>query len=345
MKSWRKILFPFALLYDAVTRMRNYSYDQNPQKSTAFADVPLIAVGNLSVGGTGKTPMIEYLIRLLSNEYRLATLSRGYKRQSTGFQLADANSTAAQLGDEPYQFHRKFPTVQVAVDANRVNGVRHLLQLPHPPEVVLLDDAFQHRKIKAGFYILLTDYSNRYSRDWVLPAGDLREARKGATRANCIIVTKCPPDLSVEERTALRKELNPLPHQSVYFTCIGYDEKVYNDQTAINWKSISHPQTTLVAGIAKPQPFFAHLSAVAHQQMTFPDHHAFTELDWQKIKQQAQGAAVITTEKDYVRLAPLAGDYPLYYLPIRAEFLADEADFQMQIQQFVRSIYYRTPPK
>lgn len=338
MKSLRKILFPFSILYDGITRVRNYMYDSTPEKSTAFVSIPLIAVGNLSVGGTGKTPMIEYLVRLLQDRYRIATLSRGYKRKSQGFQLATADSTAEQLGDEPFQLHQKFTALQVAVDAARVNGVRQLLQLPTPPEVILLDDAFQHRKIKAGFYVLLTDYSNRYSRDWVLPAGDLREARKGANRADVIIVTKCPADLSLQAQTAIQQELNPMPHQKVYFTCIAYAQQVHGANGTVDLQAIQNPNTTVVAGIARPAPFFKQVAKIAQHQFEFPDHYAFTPKDWQQIKEKAQGAPVITTEKDYVRLIGLAGDYPLYYLPIRAEFISGQQEFDQQIVQYVEAV-------
>jgi len=169
----RKLLFPFAVLYGLVTSIRNFLYDQGFLKSYSF-DVPIIAVGNLSVGGTGKTPMIEYLIRLLSEQYSVATLSRGYKRQSTGFILADNNADTSTLGDEPFQIHQKFPNIQVAVDADRKNGIEQLLSQTQKPEVILLDDAFQHRKVKAGFYILLTAYGDLFCDDWMLPTGNLR---------------------------------------------------------------------------------------------------------------------------------------------------------------------------
>ncbi|MEY2867889.1 MAG: hypothetical protein RIR01_289, partial [Bacteroidota bacterium] len=194
MNLLRKILFPFAILYGLVTAIRNFLFDKGILKSYAF-DLPIIAVGNLSVGGTGKTPQIEYLIRLLSTKYKVATLSRGYKRKSEGFVLADANVNAEILGDEPFQFFQKFPNIQVAVDANRKNGIEQLLSKNSKPEVILLDDAYQHRKVKAGFYILLTAYGDIYADDFMLPTGNLRESRSGAHRADVVVVTKCPPNL------------------------------------------------------------------------------------------------------------------------------------------------------
>ena len=182
MNLLRKLLFPFAILYGLITSIRNFLFDKDILKSYSF-DLPVIAVGNLSVGGTGKTPQIEYLIRLLSDKYKIATLSRGYKRKSKGFILAEANANAATLGDEPFQFFQKFPSIQVAVDADRKNGIEQLLLQTEKPEIILLDDAFQHRKVKAGFYILLTSYGDLYSDDFMLPTGNLRESRSGAARA------------------------------------------------------------------------------------------------------------------------------------------------------------------
>jgi tetraacyldisaccharide 4'-kinase len=187
----RYLLFPFSFIYGWITTIRNFLFEKNILKSTSF-EIPIIVVGNLSVGGTGKTPQIEYLIRLLSPKYKVATLSRGYKRKSTGFILANADATSELIGDEPYQLHQKFPNIHVAVDADRANGIQQLRSQKERPEVILLDDAFQHRKVKAGWYILLSSFDDLYFNDYVLPTGNLRESRKGASRADMIIITKCP---------------------------------------------------------------------------------------------------------------------------------------------------------
>ncbi len=252
----RKLLFPFAMIYWLVTSIRNYLYDCGFLKSYTF-EIPMIAVGNLSVGGTGKTPMIEYLIRLLSENYSVATLSRGYKRQSTGFILADANTDAKTLGDEPFQMHQKFPDVQVAVDADRKNGIEQLLAQSKKPEVILLDDAFQHRKVKAGFYILLTAYDDLFTDDWMLPTGNLRESRSGAARADMIIVTKCPKTIDEIALSEIRKKLKY--NKSIFFTAIAYDESVYSADSIKEVSEIKHTPKLLLAGIAKPKPFFAYL--------------------------------------------------------------------------------------
>ncbi|HSN48353.1 MAG TPA: tetraacyldisaccharide 4'-kinase [Flavobacterium sp.] len=216
MNLLRKILFPFAILYGFITGIRNFLYDKGILKSYSF-DVPVIAVGNLSVGGTGKTPQIEYLIRLLSPKYKVATLSRGYKRQSKGFVLADSTSNAEILGDEPFQFYKKFNKIQVAVDADRKHGIDQLLSQTNKPEVILLDDAFQHRKVKAGFYILLTSYGDLYSDDFMLPTGNLRESNSGAQRADMIVVTKCPATLSLDEQNEIKAKLKLEPNKELYY--------------------------------------------------------------------------------------------------------------------------------
>lgn len=323
MNLLRKILFPFAILYGIITSIRNLLFDNGFLKSYSF-DLPIIAVGNLSVGGTGKTPQIEYLIRLLSENYKIATLSRGYKRQSKGFVLADSSSNAEILGDEPFQFFEKFPAIQVAVDADRKNGIEQLLSQSVKPDVILLDDAFQHRKVKAGFYILLTSYGDLYSDDFILPTGNLRECRGGAKRADVVIVTKCPPNLSPDEQNSIKTKLNLSSNQELYFTFIAYDDSIYSENKKIAVSEIQKENQLLLAGIAKPEPFFTYLKSNTNQQdcLTYPDHHHFTEKDILEIKNKAQNKIIITTEKDYVRLknSVLAGQ--LFYLPIKSSFIS-----------------------
>jgi tetraacyldisaccharide 4'-kinase len=329
-----KILFPFAIIYGVITSLRNFLYDIGVFKSYSF-DLPVIVVGNLSVGGTGKTPQIEYLIRLLSEKYKIATLSRGYKRKSNGFILADANVNASIIGDEPFQFHSKFPNIQVAVDANRKNGIEQLLSQTSKPEVILLDDAFQHRKVKAGFYILLTSYNELYSDDFQLPTGNLRENRSGAKRANVIIVTKCPSDLSNDEQVIIRKKLAILENQELYFTTIAYDEFVYSENEKCKVSEIQNVDKLLLAGIAKPQSFFAHLQNNNEECLTFPDHHHFSEKDILEIKNKANNKIIITTEKDYVRLKGSISKESLFYLPIQSKFISESENFDKIINKYV----------
>jgi tetraacyldisaccharide 4'-kinase len=332
----RKLLFPFSILYGFITSIRNMLFDNGILKSYSF-DLPVIAVGNLSVGGTGKTPQIEYLIRLLTDTYKIATLSRGYKRKSEGFILANNTSNAEILGDEPFQFYQKFPTIQVAVDANRKNGIEQLLSQKQKPEVILLDDAFQHRKVKAGFYIMLTSYGELFYNDLMLPTGNLRESRSGANRADMIIVTKCPKDISeiVQEEIKQKINLYTNNNQPIFFSYIDYDEFFYNDNGKISFDELVNVNKIVVAGIAKPEPFFAYLQAEKKVTMVFPDHHDFSEKDIQSILETANGRKIITTEKDFVRLKGKLPAEQLYYLPIKSSFVKDSNEFDKYILEYV----------
>jgi len=333
----RKILFPFAVLYGIINSIRNFLFDKGILKSYSF-DVPVIAVGNLSVGGTGKTPQIEYLIRLLSPNYKIATLSRGYKRQSEGFILADSSSNAKILGDEPFQYYSKFKNIQVAVDTDRKNGIEQLLSPSDRPDIILLDDAFQHRKVKAGFYILLTSYGDLYSDDLMLPTGNLRESRSGAKRANVVIVTKCPANLSLEEQNKIEAILQLDSNQQLYFAYIDYDDSVYSEDKSIKVSEIKNRDKLLLAGIAKPEPFFKYLENTNDEKLVFPDHHHFTENDLLAIRNKAQKKIIITTEKDYVRLKGKLLNQQLYYLPIRSSFLSASENFDKRIIDYIESM-------
>ncbi len=332
MNLLRKLLFPFAILYGFITSLRNYLYDKGILKSYSF-DIPVIAVGNLSVGGTGKTPQIEYLIRLLSTHHKIATLSRGYKRKSEGFMLADAHSTSETLGDEPFQYVQKFPNIQVAVDADRKNGIEQLLKQNQKPDIILLDDAFQHRKVKAGFYILLTTYGDLFCDDFILPAGNLRESRSGARRADVIIVTKCPSNISESEQEIIKKKIGlDLP---VFFSTVAYDDKIYNAEESFFVTEIKTIPKVLLAGIAKPKPFFDFLRSGTDEIMEFPDHHDFSESEIQGIKNRANDKIIVTTEKDFVRLKAKILKKQLFYLPIKSEFVAKQDAFDQIILNYV----------
>jgi tetraacyldisaccharide 4'-kinase len=334
MNLLRKLLFPFAILYGFITSLRNYLYDKGILKSYSF-DIPVIAVGNLSVGGTGKTPQIEYLIRMLSPNYKVATLSRGYKRKSEGFILADAATTAEILGDEPFQYFKKFPDIQVAVDADRKNGIENLLNQKSRPEIILLDDAFQHRKVRAGFYILLTAYDDLFCDDFMLPTGNLRESRNGAKRANLIIVTKCPLDITELEQQNIKNKLAvDLP---IYFSSIDYDDKVYNDTESLAVSDLKLTPKMLLAGIAKPKPFFDYLQTDKDEVMTFSDHHHFSESDILNIKSRAIDKIIVTTEKDFVRLNTEILRKQLYYLPIKSKLISKQDDFNQLVLSYVTS--------
>jgi len=327
----RYLLFPFSILYGIITSIRNFLFDKGFLKSYSF-DFPIIAVGNLSVGGTGKTPQIEYLIRLLSPNYKVATLSRGYKRKSEGFVLADANSNAGILGDEPFQIHQKFSNIKVAVDADRKNGIETLSALKDKPNVILLDDAFQHRKVKAGFYILLSSYDDLFCDDFVLPTGNLRESRNGAKRANLIIITKCPKDLSEIAQRNIEKKIGL--NVPIFFSYIDYDNRVYNETGSKSIDEIMDVDKLLLAGIAKPEHFFSYLQAEKRATMVYPDHHHFTEKDIKEIENKSNNKLIITTEKDYVRLKK-QNLKSLFYLPIKSSFISDGDNFDKTILNYV----------
>lgn len=334
MKTLRLLLLPFSLLYGLVTGIRNLLYNSGGFKSATF-NVPVIAVGNLSTGGTGKTPQTEYLIRLLSKQYNVAVLSRGYGRKTQGYILADAAATAQTIGDEPYQFFSKFKNIRVAVDANRVNGITNLLSLTPKPQLIILDDAYQHRRVKAGFYILLTAYGDLYADDFILPAGNLREGRAGAKRAGVIVVTKCPPDISVAEQQKIIAKLKPAATQHVYFTSIAYDAAVYNESTQISVAQLAAQPKVLVAGIAKPKPFFDYLRSDGDVLKEYPDHHDFTDSEISELERLSQNQYIIATEKDYVRLKGRLPQNRLYYLPIKSRFINDGDDFNKTILDYV----------
>jgi tetraacyldisaccharide 4'-kinase len=336
MKLIRKLLFPFSILYWLITSLRNFCFDNGILKSYSF-EIPTIAVGNLSVGGTGKSPQIEYLIRLLSSKYKIATLSRGYKRKSEGFVLANENSNAETLGDEPFQFYKKFPEIQVAVDANRKNGIEELLQSKTKPEIILLDDAYQHRKVKADFYILLTTYNDLFVDDYLLPSGNLRESRIGAKRASIIVVTKCPKDLSELKMNQIKEKLSIVANQKLFFSFIDYDDFVYSNSDKIAVAEIKQKEKILLAGIAKPKPFFEFLNSGNDLVLEFPDHHDFSESEIIEIKTKAQDKLIITTEKDFMRLHGKLPENQLFYLPIKSNFIKNKNDFDTTILDFVAS--------
>ena len=332
MKLLRKILFPFSVLYGWITSFRNVLYDIGILKSQSYR-IPIIAVGNLSVGGTGKTPQIENLIHLFSPNYKLAVLSRGYKRKSKGFLLADQSITSDSLGDESFQLFKKFPNVVVAVDANRRNGIAQLLALDDQPEIILLDDAFQHRSVKAGFYILLTAYDDLFCDDVILPAGNLRESKKGAKRANMIIITKCPNELNELAQQKIKARIGA--NCPIFFSKIVYDDNVYSHHDAIEVEKVKTSSKLLVAGIAKPNYFFEYLNGQKDDILVFPDHHHFSEKDYVAINSKANGRIIITTEKDYVRMDSKYLSTLVYYLPIKTAFINEEDNYKQILLDYV----------
>lgn len=317
----RKLLFPFSIIYSLILRIRNVFYDTGIFRSRSYK-LPLICVGNLSVGGTGKTPMTEHLITLLKDNFKVAVLSRGYKRKTNGFILAEKKTNAYEIGDEPFQYFEKFSNIHVAVDENRENGI-NLLQKIVKPDVIILDDAFQHRKVNAGLNILLTVYNDLYIDDFILPAGNLRDNRRQARRAQIIVVTKCPESLSGEEKNHIIKRLKLKPYQSVFFTSVEYDKILRSADSEMNMDALNGKQFTLVTGIANPKPLVKYLEhkKLNFKHLKFNDHHSFSTSE---IKGFENEDIIVTTEKDFVRLKDRLQN--VYYLGIKTSFLFNEEE-------------------
>lgn len=352
LQYFRKLLYPFSIIYHGITACRNYLYDSKKIKSASFS-IPVINVGNLSTGGTGKTPHIEYLINLLQNTYEIATLSRGYKRKSKGFVLAVQASTAQDIGDEPLQFYQKFPSIKVAVCEARILGIPHLVHLFPSLQVILLDDAYQHRSVSPGMNILITDFKEPYFRDCLLPAGNLRESSKGAERADIIIVSKCPKDITPITMQEYINAIRPANHQQVFFSGIkyGFLKDFYTKTTTLSLEN-SH-EVLLLTGIGKPQFMKQYVEKQVYnvQHLSYPDHHLYTEEDLKNIKQRFEQMhsttkIILTTEKDASRLAMYqetlaAWQLPIYTLPIEVYFIDNGTDFDTSILQYIEQADYK----
>ncbi len=347
------LLLPLSILYGIIIFIRNKFFDWGILPSRSF-HIPLISVGNITVGGTGKTPHVEYLAELLRSEFNLAVLSRGYKRKSRGFRLAGKETTAREIGDEPRQIKKKHPDLTVAVDGNRTRGIEKLRHQIEGLDLILMDDAFQHRKVQVNLAILLIDYNKPISKDFMLPLGNLREQAFEKRRANIIIITKAPADLQPIQRRIFLDRLKPYPYQSVFFTTLEYDQPraVFPEWTEnptgnpIN----TNTQVLLTSAIADARPLHNYIKNHLSQKITplkFTDHHNFKSSDLKKIKHrfqrmENQEKVILTTEKDAVRFAEMQ-DIPeeikknMYYIPIRVKFLNDRtSDFNKQIIEYVR---------
>jgi tetraacyldisaccharide 4'-kinase len=347
------LFFPLTIIYGIIIAIRNWLFDQDLLSSTSF-NIPTISIGNLVVGGTGKTPHTEFILSVVQHDWKTAMLSRGYKRKTTGFQLATTESNSQTIGDEPFQIHTKYPSVTVAVDENRVHGVKKLMDIIPDLQLVVLDDAFQHRYIQTGLSILLTDFSNLYSRDFLLPAGSLREWRSGSKRANIIVITKCPEDLKPIDMRLYETELNLQDNQLLFFSGFIYDElkPVFGKSTHENWtyqkiKELN-AEILLVAGIASPGPILEQLAKFTPKVKTllFEDHHAFQSKDFSSITKKFNAISsddkiIIVTEKDAARLVTNS-NYPeilkgqTFSIPIRVEILHDQKElFIQKIKNYV----------
>jgi len=315
----RKLLFPFSILYDGVTSLRNLAYSQGWKESRS-CPIPVISIGNLSVGGTGKSPMVEYLIDFLSKDYKVAVLSRGYKRKTEGFLEVQVHSTAEEVGDEPLQFKQKFPDVTVAVCADRREGIENLIP---KAEVVLLDDAFQHRKVKPSYSILLTPFDDLFMNDLVLPAGNLRESKRGVDRAHVVVVTKCPEVVSYSKLQQIQYDMELEFPQKIFFSKIDYGVMIHGATELLPLDYLLDKSYTLVTGIANPKPLveFLQRKKMNFKHEKFPDHHHFSDSE---ISALSKNEIILTTEKDYMRLRPKLDKFALYYVPIKTIILNDQ---------------------
>lgn len=341
----KPVLYPLSILYGAIVWMRNKLYDAGVLASIEFS-VPVICVGNLSTGGTGKTPHIEYLIQLLQYEYRIATMSRGYKRRTTGFYLAGNETDATIIGDEPMQFFTKFPELAVSVCEDRMTGIPRLLSERPSVEVVLLDDAFQHRSVKPGLNILIMDINKPFYKDYILPFGSLRESRKAYKRADVIIVSKCPDNLSEEQQVEIVKQIAPAANQRVYFSAIKY-QAIHDFFTNEIIDFRERPNIVLVTGIAKPESMLEYLRTTANDVhlLKYPDHHYFTEANREEMRQtflswDAGNKIIVTTEKDATRLALFKEELrnwniPIGVLPIGISFLKSGNEFDASVRNYI----------
>ena len=342
----RILLLPISLLYHIMLTIRHKLYDWRILGKTRF-EKPVICVGNLCLGGTGKTPTVEYLINMLREHYKVATLSRGYGRKTKGFQMADNQSTHETVGDEPQQYYRKFPEIMVAVDEDRVEGARKLLYSPNNAEVVLLDDAFQHRHIEAGLNILLTEYQHLYCDDFLFPAGTLRDVRSAAKRAQTIVVSKSPKTLDEAEKQQIIRKLKPTMEQKVFFSYLEYAPLLPLNEKAKSVHAINADSVLAFCGIAKPKPFVEELKK-QHETVDFlyfADHHAYNKDDLDAVLQRfgqlgGEQKIIVTTEKDAARLAnsPYFCQFetaPLFALPVGVRF-HEEEKFNEEILEYVR---------
>lgn len=339
MKRW--YLYPFSLGYKVVTGTRNTLYDLGIFKSTKFR-TPVINVGNLSVGGSGKSPMVMYLAKSLSKQYRTGVLSRGYGRLTKGYAVTNYESNYKTVGDEAMQLFERFKNrFVIAVSEKRVPGAQKVIE-DMDLDVLILDDAFQHRAIKAGFNILMTDFNDPYFKDYLLPAGDLRESRNGAKRADIIMVSKCPDELTEETKQYYISKIRPERGQKVFFSSIGYDENIYGREKMLPDNNLNYYDILLITGIANPKPLLQHLAKFSQRvkHLKFRDHHNFTDDDIKKIiaeyKKMGEHKLILTTEKDYVRLKTF--DYlrdVAYYWPINV--VIDRKDeFDEIIADYIR---------
>jgi tetraacyldisaccharide 4'-kinase len=344
----RILLSPVSLIYWGVTSVRNFLYDYRLLKSF-LPTRPSITIGNLSVGGTGKTPLVKYISTFLSPQYRVKILSRGYGRKTKGYLRVEKKHTAFDVGDEPLEYVLNQPGMQVFVCEDRVLGFQTLIRSDTQTDLVLLDDAFQHRRFQAGLQILVTPYYDLYVDDFILPSGRLRESRNGANRADIIIVSKCPNTIGADQRSHIQGKLKLQSHQSLFFTGLNYGTIFhFQSGTLLNNDTLKMQSVLLFTGIGNNQPIVNYLTPIVTsiEVRSFPDHHQFSEPDlkaFDEIQKKNSQIIFITTMKDAARLSiyrenPILAGLQLYILPVSITFASDkeERDFQKIIVEYVR---------
>ncbi|MCQ2206792.1 MAG: tetraacyldisaccharide 4'-kinase [Paludibacteraceae bacterium] len=345
------LLAPIAMLYWLGTSIRNWLFEIGVLSQQKFEHLTVISIGNISMGGTGKTPFTEHIVRMLKEDNNVAILSRGYKRKTSGYRLATTESTVSEIGDEPYQMKQKFPEVSVGVDAKRTRGIERMLQDVNPrPDVFVLDDAFQHRYVKPDIAILLVDYNNLITDDHIFPIGRLREPLSAKDRANIVVVTKCPPDVKPIDLRIIGKELNLYPYQTLYFTTIDYQQvtPLFPDKAkALTNEDLREYGALCVSGIAKPELFEKHADSLCKETkpLRYADHHNFKKRNYQKMtdemaSMEAKDTIILTTEKDAMRMKcdenlPENLKEKIYYIPLEIKLVNNEDLFIKQIGEYV----------
>lgn len=334
-----KFLLPLAWLYSFFLKVRHFLFDKQILPSKKFP-VKTLGLGNLAVGGTGKSVVVEFVLDHFQGTYSLAVLSRGYKRKTKGFVLANASSTAISIGDEPFQFYKNYPKVTVAVCERRVLGIKKLMVSQVPPEIIILDDVMQHRWVVVDVLVLTTTFNNLFLNDHLFPVGSLRDRRQEARRAQIILITKCPKTITKKEAAEIRQKVQCLPNQKVYFTAIEYNTSVLSSKGSKSLIDIMQHRFLLITGIATPKPLVDFLKSMGgvFEWLEFPDHHTFSRADIKKIESRA-APMILTTEKDYVRLLPKLPNAALYYLPIEMGFVFqdEEESFKSDLKTFFGS--------
>ena len=335
MKLIRILLFPFSILYGCFIVIRNTMFDFDLLKKNS-TNVFSIGVGNLSLGGTGKSILVDYLISENEKSNNISVISRGYGRKSSGLKIASPKSTANDIGDEPYQYLNKYPKIKVIVAEKRIEAIKKISKLYPEVDLLIFDDIMQHRSILTNHLVITTSYDKPFFRDYLFPVGNLREFRAEKKRANTILVTKCPKNLSLEDRIKFTDNLNLSPKQKVYFSTITYPKILINSIKKINFVEIKKNKMTLVTGIADPSNLLSHLDSkkIIYDHLKYKDHFNFDEKAISKIKKVSKNSLILTTEKDFARLSPLLKTDKLFYIPIQLTFFSnkEEIDFNKRIK-------------